>query len=1167
MMNPVANLESLYPYFESLGEGIAVLDRDGRVISINGAAARLLGLGSPKDAQAPLEEWSDAFTVSGEPIPAEEHPGRLALHGHFVRGYEAALWPKGAAKAHLVTISTASIPDEAGQTAQIIVSCREVNERRKTDETRARLAAIVESSEDAIVGKDLNGVVTAWNRGAERLFGYAAEEMIGQSIRKLLLPGDEAEEDDIMRRIGRGEIIQHSERRRRKKNGEIVEVSVTISPIRNRRGQIVGASKIARDITEARRTAGALHESQERLTRILESAMDAIITVDDRQRIQLFNTAAERMFLCSRAAALGSSLDRFLPPRFRATHSEHIRTFGSTGMTSRAMGELGSLWALRSNGEEFEIEASISQVESQGRKLFTVILRDVTERKQTEESLRQQAEMLRISQIFARGADGRIVFWPEGVQKMYGFSEEEALGAISHQLFQTRFPEPIEKIDEQLFKTGRWEGDLIHKRRDGETIVVSSAWILHRDSHGKPARVMESVVDVTEQRRANEKLLAQSQELVRQAEQLARSQQSVEEKALMLQSVLNSMCDGLVTADEQGRFVLWNAAAERILGLGPAEKPSGEWSDHYGLFLEDTVTPLPPEQNPLTIAIRGEVNHAVVFVRNQHNADGVFIDVYGTPLVDKSGAIRGGVSAFRDITERKRAEERAGQLEERFTKAFKSSPVPIAISTVEEGRIIDANDAFCKMLEYEMHEIVGRTAAELRIWAQEEQRGEVLVRLRQERRIRNLETQFATKSNARRSVILSIEIINVDGADCLLTSVFDVTETRSLERQLAQSQKMEALGQLTGGIAHDFNNLLGVVIGNLDLLERQVAWSESALKRVQTAMRAAGRGADLTRRLLAFSRREQLNPAPVVIDTAIRETVELAQRALGPEVRISTRRDPGIPPAFVDAAGLETALLNLALNARDAMPKGGTLTFSAHLADLTGANALVQAGELAPGKYVRIAVSDTGTGMSRETLERAFEPFFTTKPRDKGTGLGLAMVYGFIKQSGGAIRIYSELGYGTTVSIYLPLAEASAGEEASAPAAQTTDRIGGTALVVDDEADLLDVADAYLAELGYTVIRAADGAAALAAIERNDEIDLMVTDIIMPGGLNGIDLANQVRALRPGIKIIFTSGFPAEALSERSGKLEGGPLLHKPYLRAEFADMVRKSMSARPGMA
>jgi PAS domain S-box-containing protein len=1035
-MNPIATLESLYPYFDSLAEGIVVLDREGKVVSMNGTAARLLGLSGRQGANGPFEELADALLPSGERIPPQERPSRLALRGRFVRCYEATLWPRGATEPNFVEISTAPILGEDGQTEHIIVSYREINQRRKIDESRARLAAIVESSEDAIIGKDLDGVVTAWNRGAENLFGYTAEEIIGQSIRCLLVPGQEAEEDEILGRVGRGETVQHSERQRRKKNGDLVEVSVTISPIRNDRGAIVGASKIARDITGARRAADALHESQQRLTGIINSAMDSIITVDEEQRVVLFNAAAERMFLCSQASALGKPLDRFIPERFRGFHGRHIRNFGETGMTSRAMGVLGALWALRSNGEEFQIEASISQTESHGRKLYTVILRDVTERKQAEGMLRAQAE------------------------------------------------------------------------------------------------------------------------------ELVRSRGELEEKTLMLQSVLDSMSEGLVAVDEQGKFILWNPAAERIVGMGPEELSPEGWNLHYGVFLQDAVTPLPQEENPLTVAASGQVNSSVIFVRNAKVPDGAYLEIYASPLRDRNGALRGGVTAFRDITARKRAEDKVRQSEERFAKAFLSSPIAIAITTVADDRYVDVNDAYRKMLGYVKGEVVGRTETELGVWALEQQRAEVMEKLRQSGTIRSIEAQFRTKSGDARSVNLSIEAIALDGVECILTTASDATETRRLERQLAQSQKMEALGQLTGGIAHDFNNLLGIVVGNLDLLERIVAWNEDAVKRVHTARRAAGRGADLTRRLLAFSRRETLNPAPVVIETAVSEIVELATRTLGPDIRLSTRCDPGIPPVFVDAGGLETALLNLVLNARDAMPKGGVLVLSAHLADLTGSNALVMAGELEPGKYVRLAVSDSGHGMSRETLDRALEPFFTTKPRDKGTGLGLAMVYGFIKQSGGSIRLYSEVGYGTTVSIFLPLAEQPAAVEPPPAPAPAAERLGGLALVVDDEVDLLDIADAYLVELGYTVIRAMDGAAALAAVERAGEIDLMVTDIIMPGELNGIELAEKVRQKCPDIRIIFTSGFPAEALAERSGKLEGGPLLHKPYLRAEFADMVRRSMSA-----
>jgi CheY-like chemotaxis protein len=257
---------------------------------------------------------------------------------------------------------------------------------------------------------------------------------------------------------------------------------------------------------------------------------------------------------------------------------------------------------------------------------------------------------------------------------------------------------------------------------------------------------------------------------------------------------------------------------------------------------------------------------------------------------------------------------------------------------------------------------------------------------------------------------------------------------------------------------------------------------------------------------------------------------------------------------------LENALLNLAVNARDAMPGGGSLTISTELRDLDDSDSPVQAEALTPGRYARIAVSDTGYGMPPETLERVFEPFFTTKPRGKGTGLGLAMVYGFAKQSGGTVRIYSEVGQGTTVSLYLPLIEGVAAPAHVAAESKSHARAVGTVLVVDDEVDLMEIAVVYLEELGYRALHATDGVRALEVLAREPGIDLLITDVIMPGGMNGVELARKVRQLKPGVKIIYSSGFPSEALAERSGTQVDGPLLYKPYERNEFSAAVRRAM-------
>jgi len=330
---------------------------------------------------------------------------------------------------------------------------------------------------------------------------------------------------------------------------------------------------------------------------------------------------------------------------------------------------------------------------------------------------------------------------------------------------------------------------------------------------------------------------------------------------------------------------------------------------------------------------------------------------------------------------------------------------------------------------------------------------------------------------------------------------------------------------------------------------------------LQTAQKGAARGADLTRRLLAFSSSEELKPTSTSLAESIHNTIELAARTLGPEIEIVAHLSADVPSVFVDPAGLESALLNLAVNARDAMPRGGTLTINSEVVELEEDYPPVMTGEMKSGRYASVTVTDTGVGMSRETLERALEPFFTTKPRGKGTGLGLAMVYGFVKQSGGTVLLYSEVGYGTTVTFYLQLAR----ETLKAPKVVAEGRSPSArrkVLVVDDEVDLLEIAFTYLTDIGYTAFQANDGASALEIVRYEQGIDLVITDVIMPGGMNGVELVQKIREFAPHIKVIYSSGFPADALAERSGTVVDGALLHKPYQRAEFDSIVRCTLEA-----
>lgn len=375
-----------------------------------------------------------------------------------------------------------------------------------------RLSAIIESSDDAIISKTLDGIITSWNASAERIFGYSVAEAIGRHMNMLLPPDRRPEEADILRRIAKGESVIHFESNRLRKDGQQILVSITISPLRDTSGAIVGASKIARDITETRRIEQAVQEQEARLGAIIGSAMDGIITVDARQFITMFNPAAEAMFECRASDVLGTSLEQFLPARFRAEHAQHIHVFGETQIPRRRMGRIGSIYGVRSTGEEFPIEASISKTEVHGEKLFTVILRDITDRKLAEEEMRQQAGLLDLAPVFVRDMNSNIILWTRGAERLYGYSKQEATGRLSHDLLQTQFPADLRQIEKTLHSEGAWEGELSHRTGDGHQVFVHSQWVVHYDTQGKPACILEVNSDLTELKRT-QSLQMRSQKL------------------------------------------------------------------------------------------------------------------------------------------------------------------------------------------------------------------------------------------------------------------------------------------------------------------------------------------------------------------------------------------------------------------------------------------------------------------------------------------------------------------------------------------------------------------------------------------------------------------------------------------------------------------------------
>jgi PAS domain S-box-containing protein len=415
----------------------------------------------------------------------------------------------------------------------------------------------------------------------------------------------------------------------------------------------------------------------------------------------------------------------------------------------------------------------------------------------------------------------------------------------------------------------------------------------------------------------------------------------------------------------------------------------------------------------------------------------------------------------------------------------------------------------------------------------------------------------------------SLALVRNDAGEVeqIILQIVDVTDKKQATQRLQHAQKMEAIGQLTGGLAHDFNNLLTVIIGNLELLESKSGIDERGARRLAEAIDAARKGSDLTRQMLAFARKQVLEPREVNINDLVKGIAPLLSRSIGENIQLKAHAMAGEPKALIDPSQLESSILNLAINARDAMPKGGLLTIETQPIFLDKAYA-AKYPEVTPGHYVMVAVSDTGTGMSPELLEKVFQPFFTTKAQGKGSGLGLAMVYGFIKQSGGHINVYSEVGHGTSIKMYLPRKFADgealpevAGHPAEAVVEAAPVPRNPKILVVEDQEAVRAVACGFLEDFGYDIVEAEDGLQALARLQENPDIDLMFSDVVMPGGLNGFDLAQAARGIRPDLKIVHTSGYPKGAMvHQEEPRFREGFIIMKPYRREDLQKIIRDAL-------
>jgi len=510
-----------------------------------------------------------------------------------------------------------------------------------------------------------------------------------------------------------------------------------------------------------------------------------------------------------------------------------------------------------------------------------------------------------------------------------------------------------------------------------------------------------------------------------------------------------------------------------------------------------------------------------------------------------------------DITERKQSELALKQSEERFATIFRESPVGCGIVSLE-GVFLDVNENLLRMLAMPVEKVIGRTGVELGFWESQQHRDEFFKQLHTEGSMQNLEIKFKDALGNQHSALYFATIVNIGGKECIFGMLLDQTEERELEVKLLQSQKMEALGRLAGGVAHDFNNMLGVIGGYAELLEAKLQQSENLRRYCTKILDTTQRASGLTRQLLTFSRKEIVRPMPLETATALCELNAILPRLIGEDIElIVDLRDTGT--VVIDKTHFEQVIFNVVINARDAMPGGGQLFIETE--DVVRP-VLAAGGSVSIAQYVAIYIRDTGVGMDEDTRQHAFEPFYTTKEVGRGTGLGLATVYGIVQQCGGEISIQSTPGKGTQVNILLP-ATATAASLDHEDAGQETKKGHGRILLVEDEPELRNVNAEYLTSLGYSVTCAGSGPEALELAAQNRAFDLVISDVIMPK-MNGREFADRLLQLRPNTKLLYVSGYADAVVLDSGVPMQGMTFLQKPYSLRQLAGKVQSLLFGTP---
>ena len=867
---------------------------------------------------------------------------------------------------------------------------------------------------------------------------------------------------------------------------------------------------------------------------VAETATDAIVTIDEQSIILFVNAAAERIFGYAISEMMHQPVTMLMPHYFREAHRAAVAGYLQTGEKHFSWTAI-KLTGLHRSGREFPIEVSLGEHVRGKRRIFTGIVRDISEREQSESLLRQSQEkyasMVHSSPdaITLRSLpDRRYLEVNEGFTHLTGYSAEEVLGKTPAEIDLWVEQRPHQTTLQMVETEGQVQGEEFRFRTKTGEIRYGTVSAVRVVINGEP-RMLSITHDITDRKRA-------------------------EAQASQLALIVESSDDAIVGKSLDGKITSWNAGAERIYGYSASEALGQPVSL---LILPDQHDDLPEILERLK---RDERIQHYETVRVRKDGRRINVSVSISPVKDAEGKIIGASAIARDVTERKRVEAQLQKSEAQFRSLVHDAPYGIYRVTLD-GQLLHVNPALVAMLGYDSEEELMRLNMEKDIYRDPQSRQLFIKEHGHKDDFRALEAEWRRKDGKLIAVRITGHPVLEKDNSLSHFEVFaeDMTERRSLERQLLQAQKMEAIGRLAGGIAHDFNNLLSVILGHSDILEQQVGTNSRLRKSVEATRNAAERAAALTMQLLAFSRKQVIEPAVIDLNASVTEIQKMLHRVIGEDIELAIRLQPDLGFVKADPGQLSQVLMNLAVNSRDAMPNGGKLAIETANVELDDTYVRQHLGAR-PGPFVMLAVSDTGIGMDSETLSLMFEPFFTTKDPGKGTGLGLSMVYGIIKQNNGYIMAYSEPGRGTTFKIYFPrTAETLPASHKLLKQAQ-----GGseTILLVEDEIALRELTCLLLQEAGYTVLESSGVEDAIStAKDSRLKIDLLLTDIVMPR-LDGRELANQLVALRPNLKILYMSGYTDDVILHRGALTHGGLLVQKPFTKNTLLQKVREMLDS-----